>query len=30
MNVILLQIFYFVGFGLFCLETLLSIAVLQV
>ena len=30
MNVFLLQIFYFVGFGLFCLETLLSIAVLQV
>jgi hypothetical protein len=26
---IIIGIFYFVGFGLFCLETLLSIAVLQ-
>jgi len=29
-NTSLLQIFYFVGFALFCLETLLSIGVLQV
>jgi hypothetical protein len=27
---IVLQIFYFVGFGLFCLESLLSIWVIQV